>query len=237
MKVFDFDKTIYKRISSFEFALEAIKREPSLLKYSPIMLGTVIKYLTNTLDLDEITKAVEKNIKVVTDRKDLIDSISLTFWNEDRLKRLNKDMISLVAPEDVICSSSPSFVIDGVRDYLPTKNIITTTLNFETGELFLNAMENKVKKIKELYPDGKIEVLFTDSYSDRPLMDIADQVILIKDRNFRVIKEMAKDLELEKKAKKETKYNDIANYPKNRIDNYFEDNDSNEKGKCLKKIK
>ncbi len=188
MQVFDFDKTIYKGISSFEFAFEAIKREPQLLKYSKIMVSTVFRYLTNKLKLYSIEDLIRENIKVVIDRKELIDNISLTFWNEKRLKRLNKDVLKLVHDEDVICSTSPSFVIEGVRNSLPTKNIITTQVDFETGDLFLNFKRNKVDKIKELYPDSNIENLYTDSYTDRPLMEVAKNVYLVKGKSLKKIK-------------------------------------------------
>lgn len=188
MKVFDFDKTIYKRISSFEFALEAIRREPRLLMYSPIMIETVIKYFTDTLTLDEITNKLNKFTEVVTDRRELIESISLTFWNENRLRRLNKDLIKLVKEDDVICSTSPSFVVEGALNHLPTKNIITSTVDFENKEIYLNTMENKVKKIRELFPDKEIEALYTDSYSDKPLMDISKTVYLVKGKRLKKIK-------------------------------------------------
>ena len=188
MQVFDFDKTIYKGISSFEFAWEAIKREPGLLKYAKIMVSTIFKYLTNKIHLHSIDGLIKENIQVVTDRKEMIDDISLTFWNEKRLKKLNKEVLKLVKEDDVICSTSPSFVIKGVEDRLPTKNIITTELDFDTGEMFLNFKKNKVAKIQELYPDSKIENLYTDSYTDKPLMDISDHVYLVRGKTLRKIK-------------------------------------------------
>lgn len=188
MQVFDFDKTIYKRISSLEFAIEAIMKEPSLLKYSPLVVDTMVRYFTDKLNLEGINELVLDYIKVVTDRRELIDKISLTFWNENRLKRLNKNVLKLVNKEDVICSTSPSFIIDGVKNVIPTKNIITTTLDFDTGKLFLNYKENKVKRIKELYPNTIIDALYTDSYSDKPLMDISNNVFLVKGKRLRKIK-------------------------------------------------
>ena len=188
MQVFDFDKTIYDRISSLEFAIEAIKRDPGLLKYSPLVLDTMIKYFTDRLRLDGINDLVKENIKAVTDRKELIDSISLTFWNEKRLKRINHEVLKLVKEEDVICSTSPSFIINGVKELIPTNNIITTTLDFDTGELFLNYKDNKLKRIQELYPNEEIEALYTDSYSDKPLMDISNNVFLVKGKRLRKIK-------------------------------------------------
>ncbi len=188
MQVFDFDKTIYNRISSLEFTIEAILREPGLLKYSPLVLDTIIKYFTDRLKLDGINDLVKENLKLVTDRKELIDSISLTFWNEKRLKRINHEVLKLVKEEDVICSTSPSFVIEGAKNLIPTKNIITSTLDFDTGELFLNYRDNKVKRIRELYPNADIEALYTDSYSDKPLMDISKNVFLVKGKRLRKIK-------------------------------------------------
>ena len=45
-------------------------------------------------------------------------------------------------------------------------------------------------KFKELYKDKEIDVLYTDSYADKPLMDISRKVILIdkKTKEKKVIK-------------------------------------------------
>ena len=188
MQVFDFDKTVYRNISTFEFCIEAIKREPGLLSYTPIMLKTALKYFTNKLDLNGIEEEIKKYMEVVTERRELIQDISLTFWNESRLRKLNKEVIKLIKPEDVICSTSPSFVVEGVKPLLPTDNIVTTTVDFERGDFFLNFKDNKVKKLKELFPNEEIETLYTDSYTDKPLMKEAKSVVLVKGNRLKKIK-------------------------------------------------
>ena len=51
----------------------------------------------------------------------------------------------------------------------------------ETGKLeFLCFRENKVKAFKERYPNAVVEEFYTDSYNDKPLMEISKKTYLVK---------------------------------------------------------
>ena len=53
--------------------------------------------------------------------------------------------------------------------------------NKETGKFIrLCFLENKVKAFREIYPDRHIENFYTDSMNDKAMMDIADNVYLVK---------------------------------------------------------
>ena len=41
---------------------------------------------------------------------------------------------------------------------------------------------------RERYPEGNIDTLYTDSYNDKPLMDISDNVFFVKGSTIKQIK-------------------------------------------------
>ena len=64
---------------------------------------------------------------------------------------------------------------------LNTENIIGTEVDIKQKKIRrLNFGDNKVKKFKELYGDIKIDVLYTDSYNDKALMEISEEVFIVK---------------------------------------------------------
>ena len=61
--------------------------------------------------------------------------------------------------------------------------------NKETGKFIrLCFLENKVKAFREIYPDRHIENFYTDSMNDKAMMDIADNVYLVKKNKITKIK-------------------------------------------------
>lgn len=84
-------------------------------------------------------------------------------------------------PEAIIASASYSIYL---RHLFQPENIIGTELAWDNknracGVLFNAYGSHKVEKLRER-GINKINILFTDSFSDRPLMELADQVYLVK---------------------------------------------------------
>ena len=69
------------------------------------------------------------------------------------------------------------------------KHYIGSSIDKETGKFIrLCFLENKVKAFYEIYPDRHIENFYTDSMNDKAMMDIADNVYLVKKNKITKIK-------------------------------------------------
>ena len=179
MKVFDFDNTIYDGESSFDFALYVMKKKKSLIVHLPAILRILFLYKICKMDIEEFTKRLEKYASIFLENQELIEESVEEFWNR-RIEKLYPNMLKKIKEDDVIITTCPSFLINGIRDVLNTDHILSTELDLQSGRIqYLNFKENKVKKWKKVYPNKKVDALYTDSYNDKPLMELAKSVYIV----------------------------------------------------------
>ena len=137
-------------------------------------------YELGFLSIDKLCELASRMSKVIIDNKDNAESLIEKFW-KTHAKNLKLDYLEQLREDDVIITASPSILIDGIKDKLNTKNIICSEMCIETGKLeFLCFRENKVKAFKERYPNAVVEEFYTDSYNDKPLMEISKKTYLVK---------------------------------------------------------
>lgn len=180
MRIFDFDNTIYDGESVFDFFLFSVKEKKSLIKYAPIVIYITLMYEFGFLSIDKLCELASRMSKVIIDNKDNATDLIRKFW-EIHAKNLKQAYLEQLREDDVIITASPSILIDGIKDKLNTKNIICSEMCIETGKLeFLCFRENKVKAFKERYPNAIVEEFYTDSYNDKPLMEISKKTYLVK---------------------------------------------------------
>jgi phosphoserine phosphatase len=178
INAYDFDNTLYRGESIFEFACFFIRKHPSTIKYLSKAVKLYKKYKKNNLTKEEIEETIFSILDSIQVSKKEIDRLVEIFW-EKNSKKLNKELLKQIKKEDVILTASPSFLIEKVT--LPTKNIYTSDIDIENRKInFLCFGENKKKKWEELHKNKKIKKLYTDSYVDMPLMKIAKEVYLVK---------------------------------------------------------
>ena len=180
MQVFDFDNTIYHGESTFDFAMFIIKRKKSLLKCAPGITLLLIKYKRCKMNALEFQTELEKFTGPFLQNKKFIKKSVQDFWQKNR-KKLDQNIIKKIKKNDVILTCSPSFLIKEIENDLNTKNIVATEIDIDEGKIhFLNFGKNKVKIFQEKFPKKKIQTVYTDSYNDKALMDVAKNVYLVK---------------------------------------------------------
>lgn len=180
MNVYDFDNTIYDGESSFDFFCFCILKKKSLIRCLPIAIYVLILYKLNLLREEKIYLMFNKFSKVIVDNKILIENFVDDFWIKNE-KKLKIEFLEKLKSDDVIITGSPNFLINAIKDKLNTDNIICTNVDIENGKLlFCCFRNNKVEAFRKVYPDKEIEEFYTDSLSDKPMMDISKKVYLVK---------------------------------------------------------
>ncbi len=180
MRVFDFDNTIYKGESTFDFAVFVMKKKKSLLRYLPGIVQLLLKYHFCKMDVNTFQNKIQEYTQIFLKNKEMIQDLVDEFWLL-HLENIYPHMLKKIHKDDVILTTSPDFLMKGISDILPTNKILTTELDLENGCIkYFNFRENKVKNFKRKYGQEKISELYTDSYNDQPLMDIAKHVFLVK---------------------------------------------------------
>ena len=190
MKVFDFDNTLYDGETLVDFFYYLCDKKEELNKYKGLVSFLLNLYEKNLLPMPLVKKVFNKHKNDFNYNLSNKDKYINEFWELNKHK-LNKDLIKTIKKDDVIITATIDVLLNPIKKELKTKNILCSITNIETKEIeFMCYKENKVIKYKEIYKDTPIDVLYTDSYADKPLMDISNKVILIdrKTKEMKVIK-------------------------------------------------
>lgn len=180
MNGYDFDNTLYRGESPFDFFFFCLKKKKRLVIYLPGILFFFIQYKRVKLPVENLIESVEKIANKIFFDKQLLKKYVEEFWKLNSYK-LKQDLIQNIKEEDVIITASPRFLIEGIMDKLNTSNLICTEYNIDYGKIeFVCYGENKVHKFKEIYPDIELESFYTDSFNDLAMMNFAKIVYLVK---------------------------------------------------------
>ena len=180
MKVFDFDNTIYRGESSVDFSYYMIRHNRKIIRYIPTILFSLAGYKLCLLKKEKLESIINNFFAGILDGTESPLVFVKPFW-EKNAHKLNKKILQLVGPDDIIISASPVFLINGIRDRLNTENIIGTEVDLGQKKIiWFNFGDNKVKRFRALYGNRKIDAFYTDSNNDKELMEISREVYIVK---------------------------------------------------------
>ena len=177
MNVYDFDKTIYDGDSTADFYLFSLKRHKKIITLAPSLLGSVIKFYV----FKKGTKTDFKQVMYRFLRYCDIDRDIADFWEINQSK-IKKYYMKQKKSDDVIISASPEFLLEPIIKKLDINTLMASSVDKHTG-LYdgINCHgKEKVRRFYEVFPDGKIDEFYSDSYSDTPLAEIADKAYIVK---------------------------------------------------------
>ncbi len=177
MNVFDFDKTIYLKDSSTDFVMFLMKKHPSLLRYVPRIGLSFLLYGLKIIDKTSMKQRFFSIFRGVKDMESMVDE----FW-ELKSDGIKKWYRSIRKDDDVVISASPEFLVRPACEALGIRSVIGSLVDSRTGRYTgINCHgKEKVRRFLEEYPDGHIDDFYSDSYSDRPLAEMADRAFIVK---------------------------------------------------------
>ena len=160
MNVYDFDKTIYGGDSTADFYLFSLKRHKKILLLAP------------SLDFKQVMYRFLRNCDIDRDVKD--------FWAKNRAK-IKQYYLKQQKYDDVIISASPEFLLEPICEILGIHYLMASRVDKYTGIYDgINCHgKEKVRRFYEMFPNGKIEEFYSDSYSDTPLAEIAEKAYIV----------------------------------------------------------
>ena len=128
-------------------------------------------------------KVVNYGASLENFEKDIVD-----FWDKNAFK-IKSFYLRQRKEDDIIITACPDIIISEMCRRLNIKNYIATETEPGTKKLIRFCYkDNKVTAFKEKYPDAVIDNFYTDSYNDKPLMDIAKNAYLIKGNKITKVK-------------------------------------------------
>lgn len=207
LAIFDIDYTITKKETLMELFKYVIKNDKRNLRFLPRAIFCGIMYGVKIYDEKKVKEKFLKFIDGIKEQ-DLAELVKnfykeklQTILYEDALKMMKK--LKYEGYDIYLISASPEFYINEFYNIKEVDKIIGTKFSFKNG-VFIRKMEGenckgieKVKRLKEVLKNEKIEVdfkesyMFSDSLSDKPLLDLVGKPYLInykKDHNIEILK-------------------------------------------------
>ena len=177
MIVYDFDKTVFRRESSFLFYRYCVGKHPGLLKHLPRIAWFALRAKLGSCSLKRFKEEFHRYLASLTDTEELIRS----FWD-----RYESDIPAWLPPllprGGLVISASPEGLIRPACAALGIRAVMGSPVDMRTGVYSGPNChgEEKVRRFRAAYPDADIENFYSDSHSDDPLARLAQKAWLVK---------------------------------------------------------
>ena len=183
INVYDFDKTIYDGDSSIDFYFYCLKNKPSIILLLPKQFIAFVLYKLKIRDKKYFKEMFFSFVKKINN----IDKYINGFWKIS-IRKIKPWYISQKKHTDVIISASPEFLLLPIKKKLNISKIIASKVDVKTGNFLSNNCygEEKVVRFKSEV-NKKIKSFYTDSYSDMPMMLLAQEKYLVKNKQIKKI--------------------------------------------------
>jgi len=178
--VFDFDKTLTYRDTLFGFYRIANKSDISYYIKRVLLLMAAICYKLKLINNDRLKKT-GISLFLKGKGKDFIDEKAKMYAATIKLNSIYyNDYLKYPIKDRMIVSAS---FIEYLKPLFPNDKILASSLLYSKLDKVIGLQENVYAEQKRVVlADNEIDhidILYTDSYSDKALMKISDKIFLI----------------------------------------------------------
>lgn len=175
VNVYDFDKTIYRGDSSVDFYFYNLMNDQRLMKYLPKQLVASLSYKLHRKTKTQMKEVLYSYFNSIED----METTLIKFWGK-KAKKIKKFYATTRREDDIIISASPEFMLKPIMEQLNVTciaSIVDKKTSVYTG---LNCYgEEKVLRLKQQFPNVRINDFYSDSLADTPLAKIAKRAFLV----------------------------------------------------------
>ena len=177
MNVYDWDNTIYKGDSTFDFVMYLYKNKPETLRNAPRTLFCGLLYGAHVMTKLKFKQNLYKMLSYIEDIDPLIDEFvgSHIHKVKDWYKQQQKE-------DDLVISASPEFLVKPFCEKINIHNCMASRVDKHTGKYDGENCHGteKVRRYHEVYPNIPIDKFYSDSMSDDPMARISNEAYLVK---------------------------------------------------------
>jgi HAD superfamily phosphoserine phosphatase-like hydrolase len=176
MNVYDFDGTIYDGDSTVDFFLYALKQKPFLICYTPRQAWGFLLYGLKRISKTKLKEYFFSFLSGIDAEK-----LAEDFWKQNH-RKIYKWYLDQQRPDDIIISASPEFLLKPICRQLGIHQLIASAVDAQSGKFSGKNCygPEKVQRLAAKYHVTHIDEFYSDSHSDLPLAQIADQAFLVK---------------------------------------------------------
>lgn len=195
LAIFDIDYTITRKETLMEFFKYLVSKDMKNIKFLPRALYSGLMYGVKIYDEKRVKECFLKFIENIDEAE--LAKLTKLFYDERISKILYKDAVDMIKKLKkegymvILISASPEFYVKEFYAIKEVDLIIGTKFTFEGGK-FVRKMdgnnckgEEKVRRLNEFLKEKNIKVdfknsyMFSDSLSDKPLLDLVGNPYLI----------------------------------------------------------
>lgn len=172
MNVFDFDGTIFRGDSTAVFTHMCAVRCPAVTLH---ILRTLPKY--SRMPITQWKQELFGYLRYVPEPEKLVSAIA-----DSMDRRVYGWYREIAAPDDVVISASPLFIVQPLCEKLGIKNVCASNVDIHTG-IYAGvncSKDEKVRVFRERFGDAEIDAFYSDSLKDSPMASIARRAYLVK---------------------------------------------------------
>ena len=176
MNVYDFDKTIYPADSASHFWWFCVRRHPAAFLSLFCAVPPAMKLLRGEVARGELKQAMFSCLRFAADPLAEAEA----FW-DSHIERVYPWYLAQKRSDDLVISASPSFLISAACRRLGIR-CLATEMDPATGRLLSPNCygEEKPIRFREAFGDAHVDKFYSDSFSDSPMMRLADRAFLIR---------------------------------------------------------
>lgn len=177
MNVYDFDKTLYRGDSTLDFYRFCLTRQPGLVRRVPGQCLRMFGAVAGRAGRTAFKQGFYSFLPAVRE----LDGALSAFW-EQAASGMNQSLVEGLREGDLVISASPSFLLAPVCEQLGVA-LLASEVDPRTGAcLGANCRgEEKVRRLREAYPDAVIDCFYSDSRTDAPLAALANRAYFVQE--------------------------------------------------------
>lgn len=188
--IFDFDETLYRKDSLLTFHKFCVRHNPLLLCWLPLQLLGYILHAVKIISTQQFKNIYLLFLAFVSE--DSIRRKAIKFWEEEYPKNFNQALLSVLnnsSDRIVIITASPVLYIQPLLSKLPSLTLLGTNLKKENGFYCINGKnckgEEKVIRFQQEFGnDFVVTRSYSDSLSDAPILELAQEPYIVKEDNI-----------------------------------------------------
>lgn len=178
MRVYSFNRTIYRGCVEREFYFFCLRRYPGLLHYLPGQIWATLRYWFGSLSRTGFWEAFHRYFQGIPE----FQSCLAEFWTEQRLRKLKKLFLIRKREGDVILTGVPDCLLEPVQQRLGLRHLIASVVDPVSGSytgLSCHGAE-KLNRFRQSFPNEGIEEFWSAALTDEAVAFNAAQRKIVR---------------------------------------------------------
>ncbi len=176
MNVYDFDKTIFHKDTTFEFYRWSLKKRPGIARHWPATALAAVKMALGLCDKTAFKQVLFRFLRDIPDPQAELER----FWDEN-MALIHSWYLDAHRPDDVVITASPADFVAPACRRLGITHCFGSPVDIKTG---LYSGKNcdgaqKVLVFEAAYPGAAVENFYSDSLHDTPMAQRAQKAWLV----------------------------------------------------------